>query len=224
MARPYQWTGSQYQPYAHYGFADYPDGQLRSNVIDLANFLITFLQEGSFQNATLLSSSSVNQMLSPQVPAIEPGQGLNWYNEELFLSGGGTVIVWGHNGGEKGVSTDIYIDPATEIGIAVLTNGEGDNLYVVDELYNYALTLSPTGVGNPPCELMSVPVAENETTVRIYPNPSNGIIQLQTDRDARGNLTVYNAQTIVELSEPGMYYFHFALEDEATIISKVVVM
>lgn len=237
VARPYQWTGSQYQPYAHYGFADYPDGQLRSNVLDLANFLIAFLQEGSFQGVPLITSSSVDEMLSSQVPAIEPGQGLNWYTEELYLSGGGTATVWGHNGGESGVTSDIYIDPTTEIGIAVLANGEGDNLYVVDELYNYALTLSTAGVGNPPCEAMSTPIAENKTTVHIYPNPSNGIIQLHTDRKVKGELTVYNAlgqaiqtltiqsqQTLVELNEPGVYYFHVAMEDEALMVSKVLVM
>lgn len=236
VARPYQWTGSEYEPYAHYGFADYPDGQLRSNVLDLANFLITFLQEGSFQNETLLSSSNVNAMLSPQVPSIEPGQGLNWYTEEVFLSGGGTVTVWGHNGGESGVSTDIYIDPSTEIGIAVLSNGEGDNLFVVDELYDYALTLSTTGVGNPPCEPLSVASAEKVPEVSIYPNPSDGFIQLKTNSNANGILSVYNAvgqlvltETIqssinaVELKTSGIYYFHIALEDEPVVVEKVVV-
>ena len=236
VARPYQWTGSDYEPYAHYGFADYPDGQLRSNVFDLANFLITFLQEGSFQNETLLTSNSVSEMLSPQVPSIEPGQGLNWYTEEVFLSGGGTVTVWGHNGGESGVSTDIYIDPATETGIAVLSNGEGDNLFVVDELYDYALTLSATGVGNPPCEPLSVASSERVPEVIIYPNPSNGFVQLKTNPNATGILKIYNAvgqlvltETIqsfinaVELEASGIYYLHIALEDEPVVVEKVVI-
>jgi CubicO group peptidase (beta-lactamase class C family) len=67
------------------------------------------------------------------------------------LSGGGIIDLWGHNGGEDGVSTDIYINPDNNIGIVVLSNGEGDNLYVVDELYDYALSLSTSGVGNPHC-------------------------------------------------------------------------
>lgn len=236
VARPYQWTGSEYQPYAHYGFADYPDGQLRSNVLDLANYLIAFLQEGSFQNESLLNPNSVTEMLTSQVPSVQVGQGLNWYNEEIFLSGGGTVSVWGHNGGESGVSTDIYIDPDTEIGIAVLSNGEGDNLYVVDELYNYALTLSTSGVGNPPCEPLSVSAAEEQINVSVYPNPTNGSVQLKTDNYTGGTLTVYNAfgqtiQTIqlqaqrteVELETSGMYYFHINLEGAPMVVQKVVV-
>jgi hypothetical protein len=45
----------------------------------------------------------------------------------------------------------MYINPDNDIGIIVLSNGEGDNLYVVDELYDYALFLNTSGVGSPPC-------------------------------------------------------------------------
>lgn len=172
VARPYQWSGGQFVPYAHYGFADYPDGQLRSNVYDLANFMIAVLQNGAFNGEELLTSSSLNEMLTPQVPTIEPTQGLNWYQELIFLTGGGTVNVWGHNGGESGVSTDLYINPDNNIGVAVLSNGEGDNLYVVDELYNYALGLNTSGVGNPPCEGLSLVESLNRTQLWLYPNPA----------------------------------------------------
>jgi CubicO group peptidase (beta-lactamase class C family) len=151
VARPYKWQGGQYVSYNHYGFADYPNGQLRSNITDMANFIISYLQNGSFNNQQILNSISVNEMLTLQIPNIENTQGLNWYTEEIFLSGGGIIDLWGHNGGEDGVSTDIYINPDNNIGIVVLSNGEGDNLYVVDELYDYALSLSTSGVGNPHC-------------------------------------------------------------------------
>ena len=111
VARPYQWIGGQYEPYAHYGFADYPDGQLRSNILDLANFLIAVMQDGSFNGQQLLSGASINEMLTAQIPSLDATQGLNWYQEEIYLTGGGTVQVWGHNGGESGVSTDMYFNP-----------------------------------------------------------------------------------------------------------------
>jgi len=123
VARPYRWNGNHYLPYAHYGFADYPNGQLRSNVLDLANLLIAYLQNGSFNGNALLANSSVTEMLSPQVPSIEATQGLNWYTEEIYLNSGRTTSFWGHNGGEDGVSTHICIDPTNGIGIAVLSNG-----------------------------------------------------------------------------------------------------
>lgn len=150
VARPYQYSGGNYIPYAHYGFADYPSGQLRSNVVDMANFMIAMMNNGNFGENNFLSSTSINAMLTLQIPGLEPTQGLNWYQEELYHSDG-TTWLWGHNGGESGSSTDMYIDPVNKIGICVLTNGEGDALYICDELYDYALTLSPSSGYNPLC-------------------------------------------------------------------------
>lgn len=155
VATPYRFQGGSYIPYEQYGFADYPSGQLRSTVVDLARFMITILDGGMYDGTEVLASASVGAMLSPQIPAIEVQMGLNWYQEVLFHDGG-TATVWGHNGGEQGVSTDLYIDPATGIGVCVLTNGEGDAIYIADALYNYALGL-PSGSGySPACGPLSV--------------------------------------------------------------------
>ena len=237
VARPYQFTGGQYVPYAHYGFADYPDGQLRSNVLDLANFLLAFLQDGSFQNNELLSSTSVSEMLTLQVPSIDPTQGLNWYTEEVFLSNGGTTTVWGHNGGESGVSTDIYIDPTNDIGVAVLSHGAGAPLYVVGVLSAYALSLTPAGIGNPPCEPLSVAVTTLKPEWRIYPNPSSGVVHLDNNRGSVGMINIYNAlgqivistQTVqnemkIELENAGMYYVQISSKNQPSVSLKIVVL
>lgn len=193
MAQPYQWLGGQYVPYAHYGFADYPNGQLRSTSLDLANFLIAYLQNGAFNSQELLSATSINEMLSPQIPFIDPTQGLNWYLEDIYLNAGGTVPLWGHNGGENGVSTDMYIDQTNNIGVLVISNGEGDNLNIVDELYNYALTLSPTGLGNPPCDALSIEHL-SKPSFFLYPNPSVGLIHIDLDQMTEDfNLVLYNS-------------------------------
>ncbi len=183
VARPYQWSGVEFIPYAHYGFADYPDGQLRTNILDLAHFMIAVLQDGAFNGQQLLTEASLNEMLTPQIPALESTQGLNWYQELIFLTGGGTVEVWGHNGGESGVSTDMYINPDNNIGVAVLSNGEGDNLYVVDELYNYALGLNTSGVGNPPCNALSVEQQYIRPELRLYPNPALDHVTIKLAED-----------------------------------------
>jgi CubicO group peptidase (beta-lactamase class C family) len=141
VARPYQYAGGDYVAYTHYGFADYPDGQLRSNVMDLGNFMIAYLNDGTLGANSILNQSSIIEMWTPQVTTLDPNQGLNWYQEELFYSGGSSML-WGHNGGEDGVSTDMYLDPINNIGICVLTNGEGDALCICDELYDYALSLA----------------------------------------------------------------------------------
>lgn len=163
VARPYQYSGGNYIPYAHYGFADYPSGQLRSNVVDMANFMIAMMNSGNFGGNSILTSASVNAMLTVQFPSLENTQGLNWYREELFHSNGSTWL-WGHNGGESGASTDMYIDPVNKIGICVLTNGEGDALYICDELYDYALTLSASTGYAPNCITANIPFLGNLPT------------------------------------------------------------
>lgn len=161
VARPYSFSGGSYVANAHYGFADYPDGQLRSNVMDMANFMIAYLNGGSLGTNTILSPSSVNDMWTPQVPSIEGSQGLNWYQELLYHSGG-TALLWGHNGGELGVSTDMYLDPATNIGLCVLANGGGSAIYICDELYDYALSLNPTNSIVPECGSIGISELSSE--------------------------------------------------------------
>jgi CubicO group peptidase (beta-lactamase class C family) len=118
--------------------------------MDLGNFMIAYLNGGTLGANSILTQASINEMWSSQIPSLEATQGLNWYQEELFHSGG-SAMLWGHNGGEDGVSTDMYMDPVNNIGICVLTNGEGDALYICDELYDYALNLIPTSSIIPNC-------------------------------------------------------------------------
>lgn len=164
VARPYAYSGGNYVPYNHYGFADYPSGQLRSNVVDMANYMVAYLNNGDFGDTPILNAASINEMWTPQVPGLDDTQGLNWYLEELYHSAG-TELLWGHNGGESGSSTDLYLDPENNIGLCVLTNGEGDALWICDELYDYALSL-PSGSGYAPACLttnvnrLEAPVAE----------------------------------------------------------------
>ena len=183
VARPYDWQGGQFNPYAHYGFPGYASGLLRSNVLDMASFMIAYLQNGVFNNTQLLSEATIDQMLTLQVPDIDDTQGLNWYTEEIYLSGGGVVDLWGHNGGEGGASTELYVNPDNQIGIVVLSNGEGDLLYVVDELYDYALSLSISGVGNPSCEDVSmVETVIKKPTIQVYPNPATDTFSIESEK------------------------------------------
>ena len=191
VARPYDWQGGQFSPFAHYGFADYPSGLLRSNVLDLANFVIAFLQNGLFNSNQLLSGASVDEMLTFQIPNIDNTQGLNWYTEEIYLSGGGVIDLWGHNGGESGATTELYINPVNQIGIVVLSNGEGELLYVVDELYDYAISLSTSGVGNPSCDNVSVDGTTIITSsINVYPNPATDIFTIESEK--AGLVTLYS--------------------------------
>jgi hypothetical protein len=173
-------------------------------------------------------------MLSAQVSGDEGVMGLNWYPEEIFLEDGGTVMLWGHNGGETGVSTDLYIDPETGIGVAVLSNGEGDNLYVVDALYNYALSIAPSGAGNTACASVSVEDALDEASFTPYPNPTTGVVRWTGD--GIRSVQVFNMQgAMVEEAQPnggnsidlselpqGLYTLRFRYLDDAVTSTRVI--
>jgi len=104
-AMPYTWRQGDYQAEGHYGFPDYPDGQLRASALDLGRFLEAWGEEPDLRVISW--------------PDLEPDQGLVWYR---WQHDGATV--WGHNGGEVGVSTEIGVfEDGT--GFVVLMNSEG---------------------------------------------------------------------------------------------------
>ena len=114
---PYEATVSDWEPYGHYGYPDYPDGQLRASVDDVARFLAAIMNEGEIDGARILESATVVEMLSPQIPSVEPGQGVWWYSIAV------DDRTWtGHNGGEYGVATDMFFDAAAGVGFVLLMN------------------------------------------------------------------------------------------------------
>src|SRR5260221_5298925 len=76
--------------------AGYPAGFAISNVLDLANLAIMFLNEGQFQGQQVLSSQSAQQMQSVQANLLtirETGYGLTFFMENYK----GKRLVW-HDG------------------------------------------------------------------------------------------------------------------------------
>lgn len=178
LANPHDYYAGQYEPLDHYSFADYPDGLLHTNVRDMANFMIAVLQGGVLQNSQMLSASTLDEMFTPQVPSLDPTQGLQFYKEPFQVSSG-PIELWGHSGGEYGISTEMYFDLDNDMGIAVFANGENYATEVVELLYDYGLTLSTSGVGNPACGVLSnTEISEPNTVCDIFPNPANGVCNI----------------------------------------------
>jgi len=117
VAIPYDNWGGSYTAYGHYGYPDYPDGQLRSSAADLGRFLLAYDLGGQLDGSRILTEESVAQMWERQVLEVEPSQGLFWYWSTEF---GADLI--GHDGGDYGVATSMYLDPETGIGIVTLAN------------------------------------------------------------------------------------------------------
>jgi len=165
LANPHEYTG-EFEPIDNYGFADYPNGMLHSDVTDLANFMITVLQGGSLNGQAILSEETLNNMFTLQVPDIDPLQGLQFY-KETFYPVSGAVTLWGHGGAEAGINTEMYFDHDNNMAIAVLVNGEEGATSVFEILYDYGLTHTTTGMDK-------LLVKEGNL---LYPNPANGIIR-----------------------------------------------
>ncbi len=107
----------KYRPLAHYGYPDYPDGQLRTSSRGLARFLAAIMGDGSFAGATILQPESVAEIYTVQYPWLDPDQGLVFYRD------GDRV---GHNGGDTGVATLMFHQPAADTGALLLANGGAD--------------------------------------------------------------------------------------------------
>jgi len=123
VAMPYEYVNGQYEALGHYGYADYPDGQLRCSVADLARFLAAISNQGQLGEVQILKPETVAEMLSPQFSSVDKGQLVFWYESTVA---GRAVIA--HNGGDKGVATQMVFSPETGIGVIVLTNTDWENL------------------------------------------------------------------------------------------------
>jgi CubicO group peptidase (beta-lactamase class C family) len=125
IAMPYHWNGSTYVPYRHYGYPDYPDGQLRSGTAELSRFLIAMLQGGQIEGVRILDSTTVDTMTTVQVPNVTPSSdiGIIWHR---YWRDCLDDWIWVHGGSDAGVRTEVIFCPAADEnwGCIVLTNGE----------------------------------------------------------------------------------------------------
>jgi CubicO group peptidase (beta-lactamase class C family) len=132
IAVPYIWNGYEYDSQPHWGRDYYPASTLRTSIKHLNNFLMMMMNKGEHNSTQILEESTVNLILSPQLPFED--QGIIWYKDSF---GGRTF--WRHDGSLPGVKTAISIFPETNNGVIVLTNG--DNYIITnkvsDALFDY---------------------------------------------------------------------------------------
>ncbi len=112
-------SGKRFIALPPYGFPDYPDGQLRTSALQLSVFMRALMNGGTFQGVKILDATTVRAMLEPQVPELEPSQGLAVYYEDFE-----DHLLVGHSGSYDGVSTDMFWDPRTKVGFVMLANSD----------------------------------------------------------------------------------------------------
>ncbi|WP_420153630.1 serine hydrolase domain-containing protein [Siphonobacter sp.] len=118
LATPYVFSDSlqAYQPQPQRTFPDYPAGQLRCSLDDLATFLIGWTSDGTFQGKTIIDSGAV-QTLTPK------DMSLGFHTWFMYIFNTETPM-YSHNGHEPGVSTYMLYDPFSKKGLIILSNGD----------------------------------------------------------------------------------------------------
>lgn len=228
IAMPYYWDGVDYIPYGYFGYADYPAGQLRTSATQLAIWLSVFLNNGTYNDFSLLDSLTVDLITTLQNPDISPSLGLTWFRRE---SGG--RVFWVHGGADQGVRTRILFNPDGNYGIVTLTNGEVGPGPVVDALLDYADLWVETHSAS------LDPFVTNRVFVTPNPVQSSSSIVLELSEGTVLNLGLYDltGRRVSELFQgalapgshfiplnmselpSGIYSVRFASEDEELFFS-----
>lgn len=105
-----------------YSFYNYPDGLLHTSVAQLTRFLLAHMGDGSYGGGRILRAETVAAIWSEEAKrerlGVEGIQGLTWSGREVS----GLGLLWGHSGGDPGVSTHMYFQPETGTGVLVFAN------------------------------------------------------------------------------------------------------
>jgi hypothetical protein len=127
------------------------------------------------------ASDATAGLVPPQrevVPAIDPGQGIVFYS---FDDAYGTW--WEHNGGDLGVSTNMFFDAATNTGLITLTNSDGDHGPIREAILDALDSLANEYVADIACTIAlptSTPELVRPAEVQVYPNPAEDHFSLST--------------------------------------------
>jgi CubicO group peptidase (beta-lactamase class C family) len=105
------------------------DGNLKSSVNDLAQFLTAIVNSGEVAGTRILSTESVTEMLSAKT-ALSSDEGsiqASFWIKDNFM--------FGHNGSDPGTDTEFRYDMHNNLGIIMLQNGNNE----LDDLEGEAL-------------------------------------------------------------------------------------
>ena len=121
LATPYESSWFGYDALEQYGQANYPDGMLRTSVVELSRFVLAYLDDGIFNFNRILRSSTISEMLKQQTSE-KRNQGFGWFSRTID-----DRTVWGHDGTDDGASAQIWLYPQEDTGVIIMANGPWEN-------------------------------------------------------------------------------------------------
>ncbi|MEQ1572014.1 MAG: serine hydrolase domain-containing protein [Myxococcota bacterium] len=151
IARPHLWDGPRFEVREHYGYADWPDGQLRSTAEDLGAFVGMIASGGVWEGERVLREDTVAEALRPPVrglpgPVVEGVVGFTEQDVFFMRYHLGDRVLVGHGGNDAGVATDIGIDEDSGVGFVLLCNTDEYQGEVVDTLHALESALLDAGI------------------------------------------------------------------------------
>jgi len=115
---------SMYKGLKPYGFPDYPDGQLRTNVSDYAQIIELMVNKGKVDGKVFLSKKTTDEFLTVQFPEVSEWQAIAWnYNEfDNWLYYLLMPRLPSHTGVDPGVATVTSFNRKTGNGVIIFAN------------------------------------------------------------------------------------------------------
>ena len=198
LAIGYKYQLGNYIPRPHRGHPAYPGFFLRSNAMELANFVTMLLSYGEFNGQAILSNVAVDSMTCIQDPDFSFQYGVSglglFVREDL-----GERVVWGHNGGSiGGYAAQIYFCKEENSGVVLTTNSEKYLDELVEYMFDYADSLT-TDIKTPTKTIFKLNIAPNPVSRRAT-------IHFELNKPTYISIQIFNSLgKIVSDLESGIY-------------------
>ena len=114
----------QWEVLNHYGYPDYPDGQLRTTVSDYAQIVKLMINDGKVDGKPFIEKQTVDEFLDVQFPKVAKHQAIAWnYNEfDNLLYYLLMPRLPAHTGADPGVATVVSFDLENKSGGIIFSN------------------------------------------------------------------------------------------------------
>lgn len=190
-----------------------PQGGFRCSGQDLAKIFLVLMNKGNFDGDTLLSESSCNAMFANEW-TFNGSNGNNYYG--LFRSWGlgihritstpgndialpSSISMLGHTGEAYGLVSDAYFDTIRKVGFVFINNGIGtgyqtnnNSIFYTIEQEIFSAIENYSNISS--CLQTAGFEQIQEDLTLIFPNPTNGLVNIEIQNQTIQSIKVYDLQ------------------------------